>query len=674
MIEFQDRKQEALRLIASAGQSATELRQGEAERRLREVAVRLARGRLMVVVAGEFKQGKSSLINALLAEPGLFPVNVDVTTSLVSTITYGERERVMVVLGKPGGQGKEVAISRGEIGQYVTEQGNPQNQREARMLVIESPNPQLKEGLMLVDTPGVGGLNERHTEVSYAFIPTADAVLYISDAMEPLSAKEIEFIRDRIARHCQNLIFVVTKKDSNRDYRTIVADNRQKLAAALQRPADAIPVIAVSSRTRLTYLQSHDPEDLAASNFPALEAELWNLLGEQRGRVLLLSALGKLGETLAELRLPLQVEWEACQQRDQRELDELQRRFEETRQRAQRLLENNAEWQIQLSNGLTDIRMRLLERYREGFKRIRRQAEDFLESERLVNESQKLGEEVERSISELVIDLTQVLSREAAQLNDAIASSAQFKLSTTEIAIRPGAASLEQRTHHEAQASWWGKAVRMARVSTYDSVGGGVVGAVLGLATGAVLGFFTGGAGAVPGYYIGATLGGILGTLTGARSGLKQVQAEDRASARREWGKVVGRYIDDSQQNCENALGHAVTDLERSMREELKERIAQEKQTCEGVLRTLQETRRLNQQQAAARAAQLAVPLQRLDAQMRAAEELARAVDREGRPAEAAANGQNGHAGISAGPQVVPVGVPGEAPLRERVRESWLDE
>ncbi|NER05229.1 MAG: hypothetical protein F6K17_22860 [Okeania sp. SIO3C4] len=57
---------------------------------------------MWIVICGEYKQGKSSLTNALLNEPELFPVDVDVTTSLVSTITYGEREKIMVVLGKPG--------------------------------------------------------------------------------------------------------------------------------------------------------------------------------------------------------------------------------------------------------------------------------------------------------------------------------------------------------------------------------------------------------------------------------------------------------------------------------------------------------------------------------------------------------------------------------------------
>ena len=97
-------------------------------------------GKLFVVVAGKFKQGKSSLLNAFLNKTEIFSVDIDITTNLVSTITYGKDERVSVVLGESG---KETIkqIAKSDIPDYVTEQRNVKNAKQAKMLTIESPNP-----------------------------------------------------------------------------------------------------------------------------------------------------------------------------------------------------------------------------------------------------------------------------------------------------------------------------------------------------------------------------------------------------------------------------------------------------------------------------------------------------------------------------------------------------
>src|SRR5262249_16349917 len=153
-----------------------------------------AAGKLLVVVVGEFKQGKSSLINALLNEPDLFPVDFDITTNLVSTFSYGNTERITVLLGE-GAQTTSQPISRTEIPNYVSEQGNAGNVRNAQLLSMESPNPQLRDGLTLVDTPGVGGIYAQHIAITYAFIPNADAVLFVSDVEEAVSQPELDFLQ-----------------------------------------------------------------------------------------------------------------------------------------------------------------------------------------------------------------------------------------------------------------------------------------------------------------------------------------------------------------------------------------------------------------------------------------------------------------------------------------------
>src|SRR5512135_3221725 len=88
--------------------------------RLTAARTRLLDGRLSVVVCGEFKRGKSQLLNALLEEPGLFPVDAYVATSLVTTVSYGSQETVVVSLDDGRGGVERREISRGEIAEYAT--------------------------------------------------------------------------------------------------------------------------------------------------------------------------------------------------------------------------------------------------------------------------------------------------------------------------------------------------------------------------------------------------------------------------------------------------------------------------------------------------------------------------------------------------------------------------
>ena len=119
------------------------------------------------------------------------------------------------------------------------------------MLVIESPNQQLENGLVLVDTPGVGSLNTNHTDITYAFISNADVILFVSDVDKPLSQPELDFIK-MIREHNQNLVYVLTKTDlvDENDYKAIVENNRQKLAKISQCSPGEITIIPVSSKNK----------------------------------------------------------------------------------------------------------------------------------------------------------------------------------------------------------------------------------------------------------------------------------------------------------------------------------------------------------------------------------------------------------------------------------------
>jgi len=179
---------------------------------------RLNRGIFRLVVMGEIKKGKSSFINALLGEPDLLPTSSDVATSTVFKLIYGPEKKHKVFFLPDPDSGlvcppKEVA--REELVQYGTEDGNPRNEKRVDFIGIELPNPLLESGVVIVDTPGVGGLFKAHRDITWRFAPNADGIIFVLDSVESvISADEISFLKDLTTKYTKRLFFVQTKIDN----------------------------------------------------------------------------------------------------------------------------------------------------------------------------------------------------------------------------------------------------------------------------------------------------------------------------------------------------------------------------------------------------------------------------------------------------------------------------
>ncbi|MFD0531772.1 dynamin family protein [Kitasatospora arboriphila] len=202
--DFDALRADTLALFAALGPVAVAARNAAAAERLAAAEGRLRDGTLTVVVCGEFKRGKSTLLNALLEEPDLFPRDTYFATSLVTTAAYGPQERVVVTLDPPDGQGdggpQQLEITRDRIAEYATESGNPGNLKRVRLISVHLPNPRLATGLVLVDTPGVGAVHREHTAVTTGFLPQADALVFVADATQPLTESELRFLTRAAAR------------------------------------------------------------------------------------------------------------------------------------------------------------------------------------------------------------------------------------------------------------------------------------------------------------------------------------------------------------------------------------------------------------------------------------------------------------------------------------------
>lgn len=235
-------------------------------RRLKEHRATLEGLQYHVVVCGEYKRGKSSLLNALIGLPGLFPVDVHVATNTVSTLEYGHEERATAYLA-PEAEGEEltaVDVPLAELRDYVTEQKNEQNVRSVRLVRIQLPLDQLRTGLVMVDTPGVGSMNLAHDAATHAFLGQADALIFVGDLVVTFSTDELAFLERALAK-CPTVITVLTRSDQVVDPDPSLRAARRKIAdvtgRAEGRPRRAARVIA-AARLRLAVGRRRDARRL----------------------------------------------------------------------------------------------------------------------------------------------------------------------------------------------------------------------------------------------------------------------------------------------------------------------------------------------------------------------------------------------------------------------------
>lgn len=259
---------------------------------------------LMVVTVGEMRRGKSSMLNALLGEKDfIFPVDTSVCTNVVTIVRFGKEEKVEAILEeqKNGSTVPVVkALTRKEISGYVSEKGNPSNFKNVKVLNVEIPNPVLQEGVVLVDTPGVGSLNISHAETTYGFLPNADLLLFVSDAAAGLTETELNFLKKGY-KYCKNILFPLTKKDLNPGYKEILLDNQQKISEALGIPKEEVTVIPISSSAKLRYLETQGKAMLASSNYTAFEDAIWSAVGEKRGEIMFLPFVARVKQELYKM-------------------------------------------------------------------------------------------------------------------------------------------------------------------------------------------------------------------------------------------------------------------------------------------------------------------------------------------------------------------------------------
>lgn len=346
-------------------------------RRLEQTRERLSDPSIRVIVVGEFKQGKSRLVNALVNAP-VCAVDDDIATSAPTVVKQGATPSAVVVSLKDGMEASDgpAAIQRtpiplDQLPAYVSEHGNPGNERRILAAEVSLPRKILDGGLALVDSPGVGGLDSIHSLTTLSTLPTADAALLVSDASQEYTAPEMQFLRQAL-RITPNVACVLTKTDLYPQWRRIAELDQAHVA----RLGQDIPFFPVSSDLRLEAIKLQDGELNAESGFPDLVSYLRKEIVGKAERIQRRGALQDVRSVLEHLSMSLQSELSALV--DPASTPQVIAELQSAKERTDEMRQKTSRWQTTLNDGIADLSSDVEHDLRDRLRQIQREAEEAI--------------------------------------------------------------------------------------------------------------------------------------------------------------------------------------------------------------------------------------------------------------------------------------------------------
>ncbi|MFD1494518.1 MULTISPECIES: dynamin family protein [Microbacterium] len=360
---------ELVRLVEQARSFSGAVGRTDLAKRLDDTRARLLDPHVRVIVVGQFKQGKSKLVNALINAPAC-AVDDDVATAVPTSVGYAEEPSAAVFMRPEGGGDdtvQRVPISFDDLASYVSDRAEVPPGRSVVGAEVLLPREILKGGLRLVDSPGVGGLESTRALATLAALSTAHAVILVSDASQEYTEPELTFLQHAM-RISPNVAAVLSKTDIYPQWRDIHSIDRSRLDGL-----GDVPIFAVSSDLRLLAAEHQDRELNDESGFPALVAHLRrNVLGHaellhRRG------AVHDLTTVVDQLSLSLRTELNALLHPEDtpRMLAEL----EDAKSRADEFRGRSARWQVTLSDGIADLIADTEHDLRDRLRKVQRDGE-----------------------------------------------------------------------------------------------------------------------------------------------------------------------------------------------------------------------------------------------------------------------------------------------------------
>ena len=273
---------------------------------LKNCSDKLASGVFRLLVLGDVKRGKSTVINALIGED-LLPRDVNACTAILTVLRYGLEKKVTVYFHDDttpesldfDAFKQQYSISPDEAKKLEDEgQLAFPNVREA---VIEYPLPLLKFGVEIIDSPGLNDTAARN-QLTLDYIYNCNAILFVLRAVQPFSLAERRYLNNYIKDRGLDIFFLINGWDEINNS-LLEPDNPQELAAAQERSqnhfrnalSEYLPaveseesdiyqerVFTISALNALRSNLDNSTIDIASTGFDIFANALNNFLTEER--------------------------------------------------------------------------------------------------------------------------------------------------------------------------------------------------------------------------------------------------------------------------------------------------------------------------------------------------------------------------------------------------------
>ncbi|NMD59876.1 dynamin family protein [Rhodococcus globerulus] len=338
--------------------------------RAESALVRVTDPRIRIVVVGPLNQGKSQFVNSLLG-CDVCSVGDDETTAVATVVQYGETAGAELVLAEPGSEPRRVPLPLDEL-LGITPATPRADGREVLRIDVSVPSPLLADGLVFIDTPGVGGHGNPHAAGTLGLITSADAVLVLSDSSAEFTEPEVAFIR-QVLNLCPVVAGLVSKTDLYPHWRRIVDANH----GHLQRAGLELPLIPISSVLRSHALRLDDRELDAESGFP----DLYQFLRDKvvaRGEANTRRAVVMDVQSIAA-HLSLEMGSELAALRDPSTAQAAVAGLHRAREVAEELHKKTSRWQQSLGDGIADLAADIDHDLRDRLRRVTRAAEETVD-------------------------------------------------------------------------------------------------------------------------------------------------------------------------------------------------------------------------------------------------------------------------------------------------------
>jgi len=232
--------------------------------------------RFTLAVIGKAKRGKSTLLNALLGRKDdlVAPVDKLPASSAITRFGFAPSEAAEVYFRDE----RRLPIPFASIREYVTEEANPENAKGVAIVRVSGPFAGIDQDLELVDTPGAGSIHEHHDALLHAFIPEADAVIFLVSARMPLDDSELDLLKKIKAADVKKLFFAINRIDESTT-EDIEAAIRHNVRLLTQAGIDHAHFHRISAKRAFK-------GDSAGSGLATLTDDLRKHLAQHKGRVL----------------------------------------------------------------------------------------------------------------------------------------------------------------------------------------------------------------------------------------------------------------------------------------------------------------------------------------------------------------------------------------------------